>query len=76
MDKFYLNYHFQRSAWPRGRVLGGSSSLNSMAFVRGSRRDFNQWSMEGCTGWSYKDVLPYFLKMEDIQIESLYDSRK
>lgn len=64
----------QRSFWPRGRVLGGTSNLNYMAFVRGSRHDYNQWEKEGCKGWSYKDVLPYFLKMEDIQIPSLYDS--
>lgn len=46
-----------------------------MAYVRGSRHDFDHWAAEGCTGWSYKDVLPYFLKMEDSQIPSHYDSR-
>ncbi|CAC5386016.1 unnamed protein product [Mytilus coruscus] len=64
----------QKSYWPRGRVLGGSSSINYLAFVRGSRHDYDQWATEGCTGWSYKDVLPYFLKMEDIQIPDLYTS--
>ena len=46
-----------------------------MAYVRGSRHDFDQWATEGCTGWSYKDVLPYFLKMEDSQIPSHRNSR-
>ncbi|XP_052094090.1 glucose dehydrogenase [FAD, quinone]-like isoform X1 [Mytilus californianus] len=64
----------QKSFWPRGRVLGGSSSINYLAFVRGSRHDYDQWATEGCTGWSYKDVLPYFLKMEDIQLPDLYNS--
>ncbi|CAC5386015.1 unnamed protein product [Mytilus coruscus] len=64
----------QKSFWPRGRVFGGSSSINYLAFVRGSRHDYDQWATEGCTGWSYKDVLPYFLKMEDIQIPDLYSS--
>ncbi|XP_063420605.1 oxygen-dependent choline dehydrogenase-like [Mytilus trossulus] len=65
----------QKSFWPRGRVLGGSSSINYLTYARGSRHDFDQWSTEGCTGWSYTDVLPYFLKMEDIQIPDLYNSR-
>ncbi|XP_071156190.1 glucose dehydrogenase [FAD, quinone]-like isoform X3 [Mytilus edulis] len=64
----------QKSYWPRGRVLGGSSSINYLAFVRGSRHDYDQWAIEGCTGWSYKDVLPYFLKIEDIQIPDLFNS--
>ena len=64
----------QKSLWVRGRVLGGTSSLNYMAYVRGSRHDFDHWAAEGCTGWSYKDVLPYFLKMEDSQIPSQHDS--
>lgn len=72
----YFIYFIQQSFWPRGRVLGGTSNLNYMAYVRGSRNDYNQWAMEGCTGWSYKDVLPYFLKSEDIQIPNLYNSRE
>jgi len=55
-------------------VLGGTRNINYMAYVRGSRNDYNQWAKEGCTGWSYKDVLPYFLKSEDIQIPNLYNS--
>jgi choline dehydrogenase/4-pyridoxate dehydrogenase len=49
----------------RGRVLGGSSSINAMAYVRGHRADYNRWAASGLTGWSHRDVLPYFRKSED-----------
>ena len=48
----------------KGKVLGGSSSTNGMIFVRGNASDFDGWEQEGAKGWSYKDVLPYFKKME------------
>ncbi|KAK3098403.1 hypothetical protein FSP39_019191 [Pinctada imbricata] len=64
----------QRSSWPRGCVLGGSSCLNSMVYVRGSRHDFDDWAANGCEGWSYKDVLPYFIKSENIQIQDMKNS--
>lgn len=48
----------------RGRVVGGSSSINAMAYVRGHRADYDRWRQKGCTGWSYADVLPYFRKAE------------
>src|SRR5215813_13661713 len=51
-------------AWPRGRVMGGSSALNAMAHVRGHPSDFDAWVAEGCTGWSYRDLLPYFIRSE------------
>ena len=50
--------------WPRGRVLGGSSSINGMLYVRGNPADFDMWAQMGCRGWSFEDVLPYFRKSE------------
>ncbi len=52
-------------ATPRGKVLGGSSSINGMVYVRGHARDFDHWAQEGAAGWSFADVLPYFKRMED-----------
>jgi choline dehydrogenase len=49
---------------PRGRVLGGSSSINGMFYMRGHSLDFDTWRQMGCTGWGYADVLPYFKRME------------
>jgi choline dehydrogenase len=54
----------RRIAHPRGRVLGGSSSVNGMCYVRGHARDFDLWAQSGCRGWSYDDVLPYFRRAE------------
>ena len=51
-------------ATPRGKVIGGSSSINGMVFVRGHARDFDHWAEAGATGWSYADVLPYYKRME------------
>tara|TARA_R110002094_G_scaffold102119_9_gene101860 strand:+ start:9422 stop:11257 length:1836 start_codon:yes stop_codon:yes gene_type:complete len=51
---------------PRGKMLGGSSGLNYMAYVRGHPGDFDAWAENGATGWSYSDVLPYFIKSEDL----------
>ncbi len=51
-------------ATPRGKVVGGSSSINGMVYVRGHARDFDHWSEAGATGWAYADVLPYFKRME------------
>lgn len=50
---------------PRGRVLGGSSSLNGMVYIRGHRKDYDDWAALGCHGWSYDDVLPYFRRSEN-----------
>ena len=50
---------------PRGRVIGGSSSINAMIYLRGHRADFDAWAASGCEGWSYDEVLPYFKRSED-----------
>lgn len=54
----------RRLATPRGKVLGGSSSINGMVYVRGHARDFDHWADQGAAGWSFADVLPYFKRME------------
>ncbi|MBS0376921.1 MAG: GMC family oxidoreductase N-terminal domain-containing protein [Proteobacteria bacterium] len=51
--------------FPRGKVLGGSSSINAMVYVRGQPGDFDDWAAAGATGWGFRDVMPYFLKFED-----------
>jgi choline dehydrogenase len=53
--------------WPRGRVVGGSSSLNGMLYVRGHASDYDNWAYQGNPGWDYKSVLPYFKKSEDFE---------
>lgn len=55
----------RRLATPRGKVIGGSSSINGMVYVRGHARDFDHWAESGASGWSYADVLPYFRRMEN-----------
>jgi choline dehydrogenase len=72
MDKYNWGYHTEPEPClggrtlhtPRGKVLGGSSSINGMAFVRGNPRDFERWQEEGASGWSYRQVLPYFRRAE------------
>ena len=56
--------HGRKVYWPRGRVLGGSSSINGMIYIRGIPADFDRWTQVGAVGWDYSDVLPYFRKAE------------
>ncbi|HLA64526.1 MAG TPA: GMC family oxidoreductase N-terminal domain-containing protein [Rhodothermales bacterium] len=51
--------------WPMGKVLGGSSSINAMIYVRGHQADYDGWAAQGCEGWGFSDVLPYFKRSED-----------
>lgn len=57
--------------WPRGKTLGGSSAINGMMYVRGLPSDYDNWAAMGATGWSWKDVLPYFRKAENCNIDGL-----
>ncbi len=58
------NMHHRRISWPRGKVLGGTSCINGMVYIRGQREDYDHWSELGNTGWSYDEVLPYFKRSE------------
>jgi choline dehydrogenase len=55
----------RRGFWPRGKVVGGSSSINAMVYVRGQPHDFDDWAAAGNPGWSWAEVFPYFKKLED-----------
>lgn len=66
----------KRCIWHRGKVLGGCSVINGMMYMRGQPKDYDNWASAGNTGWSYKDVLPDFLKSEDnLEIGSLVDGK-
>jgi choline dehydrogenase len=74
MHSRIYNWHYEtepepeldgrRIYWPRGKALGGSSTINGMIYVRGNRWDYDRWSQMGLSGWSYEEVLPFFRKSE------------
>jgi choline dehydrogenase len=61
------NMNGRRIYWPRGKTLGGSSSINGLIYIRGQREDYDAWAAAGNTGWSYDEVLPYFVRSEGNQ---------
>ncbi len=62
----------RRSYWPRGKVIGGSGSINAMVYVRGQPHDFDDWKVRGNIGWGWDDVLPFFKKSEDFDESSAF----
>ncbi|KAK3095685.1 hypothetical protein FSP39_017574 [Pinctada imbricata] len=62
-----LGWKEQRGYWPRGRTLGGTSTINSLIYMRGGRGDYDKWAELGAKGWDYDNVLPYFIKSEGLQ---------
>lgn len=68
------SYPDRKGDWPRAKVLGGCSSHNCMVYIRASRHDYDNWEKMGAKGWSYKDVLPYFIKSENNVNEQLRKS--
>ena len=66
--------HGNKLYWPSGRILGGSSSVNGIVFVRGHPAKYDEWRDAGCPGWGAADVLPYFRRLEDCSF-SQHDER-
>lgn len=61
--------------WPKGRVLGGTSVLNFLIHTKGHKLDYDNWAHLGNKGWSYEEVLPYFMKTENVKIPELRNSK-
>jgi choline dehydrogenase len=73
-DKACLGLKGGRCLWPRGKCLGGSSSINAMLYIRGNKRDYDQWADQGNEGWDYNSVLKTFKELENVQAEELKNS--
>ncbi|XP_054287133.1 glucose dehydrogenase [FAD, quinone]-like [Macrosteles quadrilineatus] len=74
-ENYCLGLHRNQCNIPRGKVMGGSSVLNYMIYNRGHPRDYDHWRDLGNPGWGYRDVMPYFLKLEDLQVNEEMDMR-
>lgn len=75
-DGFCRGYKENRCTWPRGKVLGGCSSINAMFYVRGNKIDYDEWAAAGNPGWSYDEVLKYFMKSQNFSNELTDDIKK
>ncbi|XP_075984029.1 glucose dehydrogenase [FAD, quinone]-like [Anticarsia gemmatalis] len=75
-EKACRGYINKGCAWPRGKVLGGTSSINAMSYVRGHKADYDQWAADGNYGWGYEDILPYFLKSEKYEGDITEENNK
>lgn len=71
----FKGMEYQRGVVSRGLMLGGSSSMNAMMYLRGTKRDFDTWECLGNTGWGFKDVFPYFMKAEDFVYKKKSDPK-
>lgn len=74
-DKYCIGLEQGKCNWPKGRALGGTSVINFLIYIRGHRKDYDNWERLGNTGWSYDNVLPYFKKSENIGIKEMDSSK-
>lgn len=72
-SKYCAGFENQQCNWPRGKVMGGSSVLNYMIYTRGSKADYDAWEAMGNDGWGWDNVLPYFKKIENYNIQNFND---
>ncbi|VVC27840.1 Glucose-methanol-choline oxidoreductase, N-terminal,Glucose-methanol-choline oxidoreductase,Glucose- [Cinara cedri] len=70
MNNSCLSFEERRCKFPRGKVMGGSSTLNYMIYTRGNRKDYDNWAKMGNTGWNYDEVLKYFIKSENASVSN------